>query len=62
MDRSQKQVVGTIISLEASDMAAAVPLSFPEIHFSEQEKQEKRWKKWLSRVRNLLVTMATIDK
>lgn len=58
MDRSQKQVVGTNISLEASDMAAAVPLSFPEIHFSEQEK---RWKKWLSRVRNLLVTMATID-
>ena len=59
MDRSQKQVVGTNISLETSDMAAAVPL---EILFSEQEKQERRWKKWLSRVRNLLVTMATIDK
>ena len=44
MDRSQKQVVGTN-SLEASEMAAAVPHSFPEIHFSEQEKQEKRWKK-----------------
>ena len=57
----QKEVVGKNISTEASGMAAAVPLSFSEFYLSEQEALAKRWKKWLSRFRNLLVAMAVID-
>ena len=58
----QKEVVGKNISTEASGMAVAVPLSFSEFHLSEREELAKRWKKWLSRFKNLLVAMAAIDK
>ena len=58
-----KKEVGCInISNEVSKMAAAVPLIFSEFHLSEREKLAKPWKKWLSRLRYLLVAMAAIDK
>ena len=58
----QKEVVGTNISTEASEMAATVPLSFSEFRLSEREELAKRWKKLLLRFRNLLFAMAAIDK
>ena len=37
----QKEVAGKNISTEASEMAAAVPLSFSEFHLSEREELAK---------------------
>ena len=58
----QKEVRGKNISTETSEMAVTVPLSFSEFRLSEREELAKRWKKWLSRFRNLFVAMAAIGK
>jgi len=42
-------------------MATALP-AFPEFDVSETSTQATRWKKWLSRFRNLLVAMNVKDK
>ena len=42
-------------------MAKALP-TFPEFDVSETSTQAARWKKWLSRFRNLLVAMNVTDK
>ena len=42
-------------------MAATLP-AFPEFDVSETSTQATRWKKWLSRFRNLLVAMNVKDK
>ena len=42
-------------------MATALP-AFPEFDVSETSTQATRWKKWLSRFRNLLVAMNVTNK
>ena len=42
-------------------MATALP-AFPEFDVSETSTQAVQWKKWLSRLQNLLATMNITDK
>ena len=43
------------------DMATALP-AFPEFDVSETSTQATRWKKWLSRFRNLMVAVNVTNK
>lgn len=53
-----EEVGGKNISTEASEMAAAVPLSFLEFHLSNERKMMKK----MSFEVHLLIAMAAIDK
>ena len=52
----ESQDYNSVVTVDAWDMATAVP-AFPEFDVSETNTQATRWKKWLSRFRNLLVAM-----
>ena len=54
-------ILDDIHTKDAWDMATALP-AFPEFDVSETSTQATRWKKWLSRFRNLLVAMNVTNK